>query len=686
MYAPALKETPSVADPASHRSDQADALAQALVAVFGRCGVRVSCMPASVEMLPERTWENGATLQLFSGVDDVQNFAVFAGNTAAGEMVRGLFGDGAGEVATDASIRDGLAETLNQVVGRIKHAETTAAGAQPSLGTPDFLDPADAEMYAHTQPAAIFCGVTCDAWDAEVMFMTSPKRQRAISALERATALLIRSGLEPAATVRACRLLEVVRGPLLALCELPAMGITLSWCVENLAVLVNGDVGYGAREMFYRVLRELEALLAALVQLTAPAETTALVIPTDEHQRSLLRDFSGETLRGIERCRHLFSSSLEATPHSPFGLMHTVQVTAGFLHLEQVEDLARSTGRLIGSVRECGARMTRHQMQGVRHSVSLIEGWVEALVEGLDRDQPVAWSPEIEAHNRMIEHVLECGGQIVVHAPEGVHVESVPSGQLQLDEPQLARLESLRTEVQEWAELSRSEGPVRSLAEPGEFFDRAHRELVSICQSVRRAPMGPVLERLARHCHEASARYGKLVRVDAAGHEIDAPEHLMNALAAPLVHLVNNAIEHGIEDGTERGQEGKPVLALVQLRAERIEGSLILEVIDDGRGMPLEVLRQHGDAFIPGGELEGGGQEDVHRLRMRSGGSALQPRSGIDVVVSEVEAAGGRVEVQGARGKGTRVRLVLPEPDGLAAELDDDDFAELHAAGELVFL
>ncbi len=605
-------------------------------------------------------------------------------------MVRWLFNYGENELATGEQIKDGLAEALNHVVGRVKTFETSEDGLAPKLDTPELLKRADCEMYVHVHPAAAVYRVTSDGWAGEIVFMASPRRQRAIAALEQATALLIRCGPDPGATVRACRLLEVVRTPVLALVELPSMGITLSWCVENLAGLVNGASGYGEKVMFYRILRELEGLQTALVRLTALPETTAFVIPSGEDPQSLLRDFCSETLHGVERARHVLSTSPADSTETLFGSMHTLQVTSGFFSLDQLQRLARSTERLIGSVRECGANMTEQQLDGVRHSVHLVEVWVVALVEGLDGDGTVASSPELEAHIRMLEHVLECGGDIVVYSGETV----VPVGSpevgpsLCLDEAQLARLESLRAEVREWAELARSEGPDRSLAEPGEFFERAHQELVSICQSVRRVPLAPVLASLARHCREASARFGKLVRVDIEGDTLDAQEHLMASMAPPLVHLVNNAVEHGIEDSAERARLGKPILALVQVRAERTHNSLVLEVTDDGRGVPPEIVGRADREGVEADRLEGSLGE-VHRLhRSNDSGAAHEAQgcSGMDVVVREVEAAGGIVELEWAQGEGTRIRIVLPEPDEAAEEVDEDEFADLAAEGELTFL
>lgn len=666
-----------------------DVLVNAVAAVFGMRGPPVSCRLVRLDALPGRTWENGASLRLFCGVDDVQDFAIFARTQDAKAMVRWLFGGGAPDPVTSAWVWDGLAETLNHVVGRIKTVETTAQEIEPTLDTPEFLDATDAESYAHVHPTASVYRVTSHAWEGEVVFMASPKRQRAIAALEQATALLIRSGLEPGATVRACRLLEVVRTPVLALSELPSMGITLSWCVENLAALVNGDGGYGERAVFHRVLGELEGLHGALVRLTAAPETTAFVIPPEEDMRVLLHDFCWETLRGIERVSDLSCPCPNDAPQSPFGLMHTVQVTSGFFHLTQLECLARGTGRLIGSVRECGAKMTAEQVEAVRHSVALIEDWVGDLLAGLDVSGTVAWSPEIEAHTRMLDHVVECGGHIVIHSQGTVTSgESGSVGQgLRLEQPQLRRLEALQAEVREWAELARSQGRVKPLAVPGEFLDRADHELVSICRSVRRVPMGPILARLVRHCREASARHRKLVRVEMSGDSLHAPEHLMAGIAGVLVHLVNNAIEHGIEDGPERGRQGKKVLALVEVRAQRIDGALVFEVADDGRGMPRAVLRAHAERSTSTVGWSDGGSGDVYRLRSRSEAALTEQasgRSGMDAVVREVEAVGGVVEVASTPGKGTRVRIVVSESEG--NESDDDDFSGLHEEGELTFL
>jgi|GEM_PF-2318619 len=670
------------------------ALEGSLRAVVEGRGAGLSLSLTSVDELPEATWESGASIRLYCGIDEVQDFAVFGDTRAAGSLVRWLFDYGDDELVTGARLEDGLGETLNQVVGRIKNELEPVEGFAPKLDTPEILARTASEMYGRVHSDATLFVATSEAWSGQVVFQCSPRRQQAIAALQEATSLLMRFGLDRDAMVRSCRLLEEVRAPVLALAELPAMGITLSWCTENLAVLVNGLSGYREKALFHRVVSELDSLRTALVRLTSPKETTAYLVPTEDDLRALLTDFCGEARRSIKEATEALSSKADDLAHRLFRTMHTIRGNAAFFGLDQVQRVAHGTQNLLGSVRDSGARLSEQQVDAVRHSTYLLEDWVDALEAALRGDGVVQWSPDMEAHCRMLEHFLECGGRLAVPRPG--RSDGGPGGDLsamlRLDESQLCRLEAIRTEVKRWADVAAKEGQERTLAEQVEFLERAHSQLAAICQSVRRVELSGLLGNLARHCREASQRHGKLVRVDVSGDGLSAPEHLVAAMSGPLVHLVNNAIEHGIEDASDRQAAGKKVLALVELRAAQVDGNLVLEVSDDGRGLPQAAIVERARAM---GISEDSSAIDLAFLPgLSTTDGEVDPSDrgvGLDVVKREVARSEGTVELTSSPGQGTRIRITVPElremMDELISAPEEEAVVEpLDADGELNFL
>lgn len=662
----------------------AETLEHALEAVLGTAGTEITCSLVRVDALTEEVWEYGASIRLFSGEHDVQDVAVFAGGRSASRMVRWLFEYGDDELVTGERLKDGLAEALNHVAGRIKTHLILLHGVAPALDTPERLELGASRLYASVHPTSTAYRVTSDAWAGEVVFMMSAKHPQILGALEQTRALLGRFGPEPSAASWACRLLEEVRAPMRALSESPALRMTLAWCIENLAVLVDGLSGVRGNNVFYCVLRELESLHRTVGLFIAPPETKAFTVGVDDEQHVLLREFCGETRRGLQRTAEaLAGASGQASCARLFRQMHALQGSAAFLHLEQVQTLARATGAVIGSQRWPGATMAEEQLDAVRHTVLLVEARIEALEVALEEGGAVEWNPEAEAHTRMLEHVVECGGPIAIRSGRSVAPVRLRGRRLKLEESHLRRLEAVRDELGEWAELVKTAGDPRALSGPADVLGRAHRELVSICQSVSRVPFGSVLSRLARHCREASASHAKLVRVETSGESIHAPEHLVSAMLGPLVHLVDNAIAHGIEDAGEREKQGKKVLALIEIGVERVRCGLEITVSDDGRGISPRAIQRRADAMGVGFVRAGDRLEPDSELQTRG--------AGMDVVLREVSAAGGTVEMESVLGEGTRIRIALPEPGDESSDAseqgpDPEDCTEFEVSGELNFL
>jgi chemotaxis protein histidine kinase CheA len=194
----------------------------------------------------------------------------------------------------------------------------------------------------------------------------------------------------------------------------------------------------------------------------------------------------------------------------------------------------------------------------------------------------------------------------------------------------------------------------------------AERDTESLDAS-RDEPLEPMLRELAQHARAMAERQGKRLEVVVSPGGVEIERGSAAELWDSLLHLVQNAVDHGIEPVSERGS--KPALARLALSAELLGSGVILRVEDDGRGIDLEQVRR--SAVARGVLLATGtgaaGDQQMYALLFEHGFSTLDeagPTSGrgvgLDVVRRRIAALGGTVEISTVLGRGTRFSLLLP--------------------------
>jgi two-component system chemotaxis sensor kinase CheA len=221
------------------------------------------------------------------------------------------------------------------------------------------------------------------------------------------------------------------------------------------------------------------------------------------------------------------------------------------------------------------------------------------------------------------------------------------------------------------ARLAREEGGALA----GVLQDR-HRELEHLINELQRAvlgirvlPLRTVLQRLPRLVREMSATLGKPVRLEIEGEATEADKAIVEMLFEPLLHIVRNAIDHGVESPAVRTDRGKPAIATVEVRASRKEDQVLIEVSDDGGGIDVErvrgVARERG--VVTDEILRTMPEAEVIDLVFAPGFSTaaqvteLSGRGvGLDAVRTAVDRVGGRVAIDSRAGVGTTVRFTLP--------------------------
>ncbi|AMO72629.1 chemotaxis protein CheA [Sphingorhabdus sp. M41] len=196
---------------------------------------------------------------------------------------------------------------------------------------------------------------------------------------------------------------------------------------------------------------------------------------------------------------------------------------------------------------------------------------------------------------------------------------------------------------------------------------RLTREIQDNVMSLRAQPVRQAFSRVPRIVRELCAETGKQVELEMVGETTEVDKGVIEKIGEPLTHMIRNAVDHGIELPEEREASGKSSKGVLQLSAEQKGARIFLRVKDDGRGIDRERVKAKA---IEKGIISSDAQltnEEIDNLICAPGFSTAETVSnisgrgvGMDVVRSNVEALGGRVEIVSVPGQGTTFTMVLP--------------------------
>ena len=212
-------------------------------------------------------------------------------------------------------------------------------------------------------------------------------------------------------------------------------------------------------------------------------------------------------------------------------------------------------------------------------------------------------------------------------------------------------------------------GLVRVVREDAGGVQRLSGELRGQITRARMVPVGRLFAPFVRMVREAARAAGKSVGLEVRGETVEMDTTIVELMADPLIHLVRNAIAHGIEPEETRRRLGKPAQGTLHLGAAHKGGSIYIEVADDGRGIDLEAVSEAArrGGFVTAETLARLGERDILDLIFLPGlttaasvTTAAGRGVGMDVVRTNVGRLGGEIEVQTEAGRGTRFRIRLP--------------------------
>ncbi|MDR1745039.1 MAG: chemotaxis protein CheA, partial [Planctomycetota bacterium] len=217
-------------------------------------------------------------------------------------------------------------------------------------------------------------------------------------------------------------------------------------------------------------------------------------------------------------------------------------------------------------------------------------------------------------------------------------------------------------------------------------FGELSTNLQKSLMEVRRVPLKSVLQKLHRIIRDTSAALGKKIEFDIEGEDVQIDKSLLEGLESPLVHMVRNSVDHGVETPEERVASGKPETGHVRIKASATEEQFTLAIIDDGKGLDVDAIKTK--AVSRGLLTEDGARnmpdKDAFRLIFNAGLSTAKVVTdvsgrgvGMDVVLSNITKMNGNISVDSQLGKGSTFTIMLPMTvtltviDGLVARIGD---------------
>ena len=214
-----------------------------------------------------------------------------------------------------------------------------------------------------------------------------------------------------------------------------------------------------------------------------------------------------------------------------------------------------------------------------------------------------------------------------------------------------------------------SEVDAKTLDEALANLDRLTNEIQTEVMESRMVPIDQVFSRFPRMVRDLAKSEGKEINLVIEGKEIELDRTVLDEIGDPLVHLLRNSVDHGIEEIEKRTELGKSKAGLLRLAASRQRNNVVIEVEDDGKGMNPQHLREIAvkKGIMSEADVEKLSDADALKLIFAAGFSGAAVVTdvsgrgvGMDVVRTKIETLGGSVQVESSEGSGTKVQLQLP--------------------------
>ncbi len=454
----------------------------------------------------------------------------------------------------------------------------------------------------------------------------------------------------------------------------------------------------------------------------APEQPLALT----EEDVQILGDFVVESMENLETIE-VNLVNLEENPSEPetinaiFRPFHTIKGVSGFLNLKKINRLSHSTENLLDSARQGEFKINDAIVDTILSSVDTLKKMVTNVETALASDDPnlegeidvepiiqqvesakkAALDENIPLGERLIEkgqlkdEQLEEGLKKQKQSPEKkigtifiedkvVESKEVISAlrdqkragitdlQVKVDTKKLDNLIDLTGELVISQSMLRQNSHILRINDQqlNQNFNQLNQIVSSLqktTMSMRMVPIKATFQKMVRLVRDLARSTGKKVALEMSGEDTEIDRNVVDELYEPMVHMIRNSIDHGLESPAERKTAGKNEKGLVQLRAYHKGGNIIIEIQDDGKGLNKDRILEKA---ISSGLIDSDAQlteSEIFQLIFQPGFSTAKEITdvsgrgvGMDVVKKGIEKLQGRVDIQSTPKKGTTVVISLP--------------------------
>ena len=423
----------------------------------------------------------------------------------------------------------------------------------------------------------------------------------------------------------------------------------------------------------------------------------------DFDREKVVKSFVAESVEGLERSEQHLIAAENNPEHAElldevFRVAHTIKGNASALDFPELAGFAHVLEDLLDAVRNHELAISREVISLMLHAVDALRALVPAAAEGNDRLSP----SHQELKNTITQRAT--GGKALARAENDVADMSSPTAVPGAALPVQARNRTLRVDIEKLdqmlnltGEIAIAQGRLRRLLEgvktdAGRKLLDVHREIESLqkglqeqVMDVRLVPVGPMFQQFARSVRDISQSHNKLARLEIVGAEVEVDTRVLENLKDPLLHMIRNAVDHGIESPKTRRAKGKNVCGLLKLSATHKAGNILIQLSDDGAGFNRERILAKArdlDLLLDGEKIS---DQELFNLVFKSGFSTAQEVTdlsgrgvGMDVVRRNIELLRGSIEIQSEEGQGTTITIRLPLTlaiiDGFSVVANDEAY------------
>jgi two-component system, chemotaxis family, sensor kinase CheA len=412
----------------------------------------------------------------------------------------------------------------------------------------------------------------------------------------------------------------------------------------------------------------------------------------------LLSDFLTETHEGLSAVDEALLRLERAPDDAPtlaevFRQVHTIKGTCGFLGLSRLEKVAHAGETILGLYRDGSLKVTPEGITLIFAAVDAIRKIVVGLEQhGQEPDgDDAAVIAALDAAARGESVALPSAPQAKAEAPveaapaaapapraaeavaEAVQTESATAQQtIRVSVEVLEDLMTLVSELvltrNQLMQLARVSSDSQ-ISVPLQRLSHITSELQEGVMKTRMQPIGNAWAKLPRLVRDLANELGKKIDLEMRGADTELDRQVLELIKDPLTHMVRNSGDHGLEKPADRRAAGKSETGRILLNAYHQGGHIIIEIGDDGRGLPVDKIRAKvlAQGLTTEAELAQMNEHDVLRFIFRPGFSTAQQITsvsgrgvGMDVVKTNIERIGGTIELRSREGRGTTFTIKIP--------------------------